>query len=60
MKINKKDLKTKILQVLDIAPYLKAEELYLALMKGFPLSAIEECLKELKAEAKLDEEYEWE
>jgi len=60
-KISKTNLKKKIEQILDIAPFLhmNPESVYLALLKEYPLSAIKECIKELKEESKLDENYEW-
>jgi len=64
-KVSKKQLKKKILQVLDIAPYLyeNPEEVYLALLRKYPLEAVEICIKELKEEAKVElrkeEEFEW-
>jgi len=64
MKINKEKLKKKILGILDIAPYLykNPEDIYVALLRIYPLKAIEICIKELKEEMKLetDEEFEWE
>ena len=52
MKISKEVLKKKILQVLEIAPYLheNPEDMYLALMKDYPLRAVKECIEELKEE----------
>ena len=61
-KISKTKLKSEILKILDIAPFLHTspEEMYKALLKKYPLKAIEICIDELKKENKLEEEEEFE
>jgi len=61
-KISKKKLKNEILKILDIAPYLhkNPENIYIALLKKYPLRAIEICVDELKKERKLELEEEFE
>lgn len=48
--ISMKELEEKIEEVLDIAPFLNTEDIWLALLKKYPLSSIEKIMKKRKKE----------
>ena len=50
MKMTKKELRNKIEGVLYLAPFYDAGEVWLALLKKYPYSAIETIMEEIKEE----------